>query len=383
MDNSDIGNVRERIDSIDAKILSLLNERASVATEAGKLKKGNGMTIFDPARENIVLESVLKGNAGPLSDASLGLIFREIISACRTLQEPFRVAFLGPETTYTHMAAVDRFGGSVGYAPQPTIPDVFLEVERKGSRFGVVPVENSIEGSVNVTFDQLNKTDASVCGEIILGISHVLMSKTSDVSEIKRVFSHPQALSQCRNWLRRNLPGAALVETGSTAAAARTIVDHPDGAAIGSAMTAEQSGLHILASDIQDTRNNYTRFLVIGYEPPARTGRDKTSVLFVTRHTPGSLYNALLPLAEKGINLHRIESRPISDRPWEYVFFVDFEGHVEDDMIKDALSRLGKNTQRLKVLGSFPMGKQAAKGALFSVSEDDVSWEKSHMSREQ
>ena len=346
--------LRNEIDGLDRKILDLLAQRAAAALEISTLKSQNGWAVYDPKREREVLGRLADDNKTPLPDASIKKIFGEIISACRAVQKPTTVSFLGPEDTFTHLAAIQHFGRSVAFFPRGNISDVFREVEHGRSEFGVVPAENSTNGAVSLTLDEWVRSDLMICGEILLSISQCLMSRESDISQVQRVFSHPQALAQSRAWLARNLGAASLVEMQSTAAAAIRAGEENQCAAVGGEMLAERYGLEILARNIQDRPVNLTRFFVLGRQTCPPSGRDKTSVLFTTKHEPGSLYHALTPLAQAGLNLTRIESRPTQDRPWEYYFFIDFEGHQEDDSIRGALEELKKMADVCRVLGSYP-----------------------------
>jgi chorismate mutase/prephenate dehydratase len=357
-----IGEHRQRIDAIDREILDLLNQRAGHALAIARFKGAGNLPEFAPERESAILRALMEANRGPLPEAALKVIFTEVISACRALQRPLRVAFLGPEATFSHQAVLQHFGSSCDLAPQATIIDVFDEVERGHSQVGVVPVENSSEGGVSVTLDQLLGSDLKVCGEVYSKVSQTLMSASNDLESIQRVYSHPQALSQCRAWLRRNLPKAALMEMSSTAAAARRAADEPGSAAVAGELTATHYGLTVLAKDIQDNPYNTTRFFVLCREACPPTGFDKTSIIFVASHKPGSLYDALGHLSAQGLNLTRIESRPTKDRPWEYAFFVDFEGHQTDDTVAAALAELAPAVDSLKVLGSYPQGDSGQTG---------------------
>lgn len=353
----EIQSLREQIDRIDREIVELLNQRARAAVEIGYRKSSGDLNTFDPVREMKVIDSLSPSNGGPLPDTSLKHIFAEIISACRALQRPVQVAYLGPEATFTHMAAITHFGRACSYVPKGSIIDIFRDVEKGHVQCGVVPVENSAEGAVNITLDCLAHSDLKIIGEILLPISHVLMARESDLRRIETVFSHPQALSQCWGWLHRNLPNRTLVEVSSTAAAAQKAMEGENGgAAVGSELAARTYGLEVLAKDIQDNPNNLTRFIVLGNTLCPTTGRDKTSILFVAAHRPGSLYRALQPFAAEGINLARIESRPTKERPWEYIFFVDFEGHLSEEGVDRTLRKLESRVHLLKVLGSYPMG---------------------------
>jgi chorismate mutase/prephenate dehydratase len=353
--------LRDRIDRLDYQIVELLTERAANADEIGRLKRLKGMPVYDASRETALMSGILAQNKGPLPDSTLRRIYVEIISACRELQGPTRISFLGPEATFTHRAGLEYFGGSCNFAPADSIKDVFKTVENGHADFGVVPVENSTEGSVGLTLDQLAVSELKICGEIFLRISHSLMSGERDLSRIKQVLSHPQALAQCGDWLSRRLPGIALVQMPSTAAAARRVAEERANAAVGSEMLAKLHGLNVLARDIQDLSVNLTRFLVLGSQDPPKTGRDRTSLLFATLHRPGALRMALAPLAEQGINISRIESRPSRETPWEYIFFLDLEGHLSDEDVECALEQLTERVSRLKILGSYPIGELMGK----------------------
>jgi|Deesub1362A_J573_1020465.scaffolds.fasta_scaffold00269_21 chorismate mutase/prephenate dehydratase len=351
--------IRSAIDGIDRAILDLLNRRASLAQEIGRLKEGNGKALWDPARESKVISSLISGNAGPLPPDAVQSIFREIISACRAIQAPPKVAYLGPEGTFTHQAAVECFGKCCCFLSMEHVEDLFRAVERGKADFAMVPAENSLEGGLTATLDCLMRTDVKIIGEHILRIIQVLLSREKELGKIQEVYSHPLALRQCRRWLDRHLPHARVVETFSTAAAARIASRRPGTAALGSASAAAFHGLRVLACDIQDWKDNFTRFLILGRGGPSPTGRDRTSLLLGLPHRPGSLARALEVLADEGINLTRIESRPVRERPWEYVFFLDLEGHLADPPVARGIQRLREAVLFLKVLGSYPRGIEA------------------------
>ena len=357
MNGPDIAQLRGRIDRLDRKLLDLLSQRAVLAADVGRFKQSQGHPVCDLAREREILAALQTLNQGPLPDGAVNRVFFEIISACRSIQGPIEISFLGPEATFSHQAALDYFGRSAGFLPQESIGDVFKAVEENRADFGIVPVENSTGGVIGLTLDHLIETDLKVCGEVHQRISQALMSLEEDRGRIKRVISHPQALIQCRGWLARNLPAAKLVETPSTAAAAIRATKEPASAIVGSEMLADLHGLRVLARAIQDRPFNLTRFLVLGRLESPRTGRDKTSVLFVTPHRPGALCRCLKPLAEFEVNLTHIESRPSGQKPWEYVFFIDFEGHLSDDPVRAALEGLAGGVDKLKILGSYPRGQ--------------------------
>lgn len=345
---------RSRINDLDNQILKLLTQRAEAALQIGALKRRQETPSYAPEREAEILRRLTAENAGPLPPEAIEAIWREILSSCRALERPLTVAYLGPPATFTHQAALERFGSSTAFHPARSIGDVFDAVERADVAYGVVPVENSTEGAVNVTLDRLIESETLICGEIFLEIGQCLLSRASDLSEVKRVVSHPQALAQCRGWLARRLPDVALDEAVSTAAAAELAAAEPTVAAVASSLAAQLYGVPILETHIEDFSDNSTRFLVIGRHPSRSTARDKTSIVFAMRDEPGILYRILEPCARLGINLSKIESRPAKRKPWRHVSFVDLEGHRESPAVADALSEMEKQTLFLKVLGSYP-----------------------------
>ncbi len=347
--------LRDELRSKDDEIVRLLRERAELSAEMGKLKGKEGLNIYDPAQESKIFSRLEEMNGGPLPARSLKKIFSEILSASRALQEPLSVAYLGPEASFTHIAAKAQFGESTLYAPQTTILDVFDKVEKNRVNYGVVPVENSLEGIVKMTQDRLISTAANILAETYLPIEHALMSVRRDREGLKRVYSHPQALAQCQGWLRKHLPDCSTHEVESTAKAARMVLTDDEGAAIGSRNAATTYRLNIIDEGVEDCPSNITRFLVVGEGGNSPTGRDKTSIIFGTRHDPGALYRALQPFAEKGINLQKIVSHPIKERVWEYLFFVDFSGHKDEEAIGECLQRLREGCTFIKILGSYPM----------------------------
>ena len=359
MTETPLERLRRDLKKTDRKIVTLLNERADLSKKIGNLKAESGMEVYDAAQEAAIFDSLKKMHGAVLPEKYLKAIFREIISASRALQKPMTVAYLGPEATFSHLAARSYFGSSTTFSPQTAIFHVFDEVERGKVQWGVVPVENSLEGSINLTLDRLILTPLSIRAEIFLRISHCLLSPREHMDEVTRVYSIPQVLAQCQGWLRANLPHRVLIEADSTAAAARRVREEGDGAAIGSRLAAAHYGLHILAEGIEDNPSNTTRFLVVGEGESSMTGRDKTSILFGTPHTPGALYDALEPFAKRQINLMKIESYPVKERLWEYLFFVDFAGHGEDEEIKKCMDDLRRKTTFLKILGSYPRGEDA------------------------
>jgi chorismate mutase/prephenate dehydratase len=345
--------LRAKIDALDADILRTLNERARMAQEIGELKRRSDAPIYVPEREKAVFSRIADMNAGPLSNKALTSVYREIISAIRALERPTSVAFLGPRDTFSHMAALRVFGAESEYHPLPSFADVFTEVERGRIDYGVVPVESSMGGSVSDTLDRFITSELKIVNEILMHITQNLLAKCK-LEEIKRVYSKDNAILQCRNWLRANLPGVPLIETSSTAEAARRAAAEPGAAAIASRLAAVTYELDMIAERVEDAPHNFTRFVVIGRQLVHRTGDDKTSLLIWVKDKPGALYNLLLPFQNRNINLTRIESRPSQQKAWEYVFFIDCLGHIEDEIIKETLEEAGDQTRNLKILGSFP-----------------------------
>ncbi len=363
MNAETLENLRKEIERMDREIVRLLNERAAVSVEIGKIKHAGGREIYDPSREAMLIRHLTKINGGVLPEAALRNIFREIISASRALQAPVRVVFLGPEASFSHQAALNHFGAGIITEPKATIAEVFDEVDRGGDgHWGIVPVENSAEGSVKPTLDRLISTPLAIRAEVFLRVRQCLLSGCKDLAAIRRVYSHPQALAQCQGWLRTNLPGIPLVEVESTAGAARRVQEDPAGAAVGSRLAAGTYGLNLLAEGIVDNPANTTRFLVLGPKREGNggeiTGRDKTSIIFGTPHVPGALHRSLAPFAKAGISLTRIESWPMRDRMWEYLFFADFTGHIAEEGTQKCLKELAHRTVFLKVLGSYPRGEE-------------------------
>lgn len=343
-------NMREK----DREIIRCLNERATISVEIGRIKGQAGLDVYNPVQEAKVYDYLQELNRGPLPPEAIKAIFREIISASRQLQKPLTIAFLGPEASFSHLASRLHFGESSRYLPQNSISRVFDEVEKGAVDWGVVPVENSLEGSVNVTLDRLILTPLHIRAEIYLRIGQCLMASATRMKSIKAVYSHPQALAQCQAWLRSKLPNARLMEMESTAAAAQKIKGSKNEAAIGSELAASTYGLNMLACGIEDNPSNMTRFLVMGRGEGLSTGSDKTTVIFATPDSPGSLHKALASYAKRGINLAKIESHPVKERLWEYLFFVDMIGHIQDKDIKNALDELKDRTTFIKILGSYP-----------------------------
>ncbi len=349
--------LRQRIDEIDARIQALISERAAVAREVGDAKGFlKSSDFYRPEREARVLRDVVQRNKGPLGDDEMVRVFREIMSACLAQEEPLKVAFLGPEGTFTQSAVLKQFGHSVRALALTTIAEVFHEVEGGVADFGVVPVENSTEGTVTHTLDMFLSSPLMICGEVELRIRQHLMGRMTNIREIQRVCSHPQSLAQCRAWLAQSLPDVETIPVSSNAAAARRARDEAGTAAIAGDVAAEVYDLNLVISNIEDHSDNTTRFLVIGRKLFPSSGDDKTSLLISSSGTkgPGVLHSLLDPLARGGINMTRIESRPSRRRKWDYVFFVDIEGHAEDDGIRHALEQVKSHASLFRVLGAYP-----------------------------
>jgi len=347
--------LRAKIDELDGKILELLNARAKCAIDIGEIKRNTDAVYYVPEREKAVFDRLQDRNAGPLPEAAVRAIYREVISSIRALERRITVGFLGPTETFSHMAAMRVFGATAEYHPLPTLADIFTEVERKRIDYGIVPVESSMGGGVYDTLDRFISSDLQIVNETLLRITQNLLANCP-LEEIKRVYSKDNAFVQCRNWLRANLPNADLVAMSSTAEAARVAATEPGSAAIASALAAQTYHCDIKVACIEDSPNNYTRFFVVGHQLAKPTGKDKTSVLIAVKDRPGALYNLLLPFYENKVNLTRIESRPSRKKAWEYVFFVDLIGHVQDPTVADVLKKVGDHCNELRVLGSYPQG---------------------------
>lgn len=345
--------VRARIDEVDTHIVELLNERAKCAQEIGKLKQNSDAPFYVPEREKAVFKKLAARNKGPFGDKAFRAIYREVISATRALEKPTSVAFLGPRDTFSHMAALRVFGAQADYHALPSFADVFMEVERGRIDYGVVPVESSMGGAVSDTLDHFISSNLKIVNEVMIQISQNLLANCP-LDGIKRVYSKDNALLQCRNWLRANLPNVEQIDTSSTAEAARKASNEPGAAAIASRLAAETYNLNVLAERIEDAPHNFTRFFIIGRQMVQPTGEDKTSLIIAVQDRPGALYNLLLPFAQGGLSLTRIESRPSQQKAWEYVFFIDFLGHVEDPKVAEVLKTVAEHARTLKVLGSFP-----------------------------
>lgn len=360
--SDELERVRQRIDDIDRELLRLISERARCAQEVGHIKsnagsggcEGGGL-FYRPEREAAILRGIKERNPGPLSDEETLRLFREIMSACLALERPLRIAYLGPAGTFTQTAALKHFGHSVQSAALPGIGDIFREVEAGSCDYGVVPVENSTEGVVSHTLDLFMTSPLLIVGEVSLRIHHHLMSREPALGAIHTLYSHQQSLAQCRGWLDRHLPQAERVAVGSNAEAARRAAETPSSAAVAAIQAAEIYGLRVLAERIEDEPGNTTRFLVIGPRDAPPSGQDKTSLLLSCRNESGGLHGLLTPLAEHGISMSRIESRPSRRGIWDYVFFIDILGHRQEAKVAQALAHLKREALLFKILGSYPV----------------------------
>ena len=349
-----LADVRQQIDTIDSQFLELLKKRLLCAKKIGELKDQNNKAKWDPLRERQIFERLLAENNGAFPEEPLLSIFHEIITTCRLSQKKAEVAYLGPEATFSHLAGVKYFGHAATYLPMETIEDIFDEVERGRTQYGIVPVENSIEGAVTSTLDSFIKYNVKICGELNLGIIHNLVNKSGNMDDIKLVVSHPQPIAQCRQWLKKHLPNVAIQDVFSTSVAAKMAAEDPSVAAIASSLAITTYQLQTVVKGIEDYRGNTTRFLLIGKESPSRSGKDKTSLLVSLLDRPGALNDALSILAQRSINLTRIESRPVKDEPGRYLFFIDMLGHLEDDTVREGCERLKELCSYFEWLGSYP-----------------------------
>ncbi len=355
MSDQDLDKLRRRIDELDEQIQALMNERATCARQVAQVKQRERDPVFyRPEREAEILRRIRERNQGPLPDDDLVRLFRELMSACLALEKPLRVGYLGPQGTFSQAAALKHFGHSVELVPLAAIDEVFREVEAGSADYGVVPVENSSEGVISHTLDMFMRSPLKIIGDVELPVHHHLLSNAASMAGIERVYSHQQSLAQCREWLDGKLPGVERIAVSSNAEAARLAAGQEGAAAVASDAAAEVYGLDILASNIEDDPNNTTRFLIIGDQPVQPTGRDKTSLMVAVHNKPGALYQLLEPIARHGVSMTRIESRPSRLNKWDYVFFVDVEGHAEDDNLAAALKELEAEASQLKVLGSYP-----------------------------
>jgi len=362
---SELGGLRGEIDATDREIVDLLNARANLVKHVGELKAGHGSApVYVASRERDLIASLTRLNTGPFPRAAIAHVFREIISATRSLEEVVRVAFLGPVGTFSHQAAVRQFGALAELVVASHIREVFDLCERGRAHYGVVPVENTTEGAVTECFDALVESEVTICGELLLDIKQNLLTRAGSLDRIKRVGSHPQPLAQCRHWLQRELPGIELVETASTAVAARMAAEDDSFAAVGSEVAAEAYGLEVLEPSIEDRKGNSTRFIVVGRDRPAPSGNDLTSAVFtVSKDQSGALFHLLEPFAKHHVNLTAVQSRPMKGKPWEYLFFVDLEGHVDDPAVSRALEEAAAVAHSHKLLGSYPAGSHGESAA--------------------
>ena len=354
MSNKNIQELRKRIDDLDNRLVDLLNERAGIVIEIGNIKKTEKLDFHSPSREREIIERLTTRNTGPFPQDTLKAVYREILSSSLSLERPLKVAYLGPRATFTHMAGMQQFGLAANYVAVESIKEVFSEVERGRADYGVVPIENSTSGAVIYTLDMFIDSDLKISAEIMLDVSQFLLSKSGKIEDIKKIYTIPPAAAQCRQWLEKNVPGVPVLDASSTARAAEMAVDDPTVAAIASEMAAVLYGLQVVAKKIEDNASNITRFLVIAPKSPGKTGRDKTSIMFSIKDKVGALYSMLAPFAESNINLNRLDARPSGRKVWDYVFFLDMEGHIEDTKVATAIERLRQDCLFLKVLGSYP-----------------------------
>jgi chorismate mutase/prephenate dehydratase len=349
-------NLRRRIDNIDRDLIQLLNLRAKVAQEIARAKQKKGKSPYSPEREREVLTKITAASKGPLTKGALEAIYREVMSASFALGRRLTIAYMGPQASFSNLAAIKRFGSQVDYFACGSIPEVFQEVERAGADYGVVPIENSVEGAVTHTLDMFMDTELKICAQIILDVAHNLLANCPQ-HKIKKVYSNPQVFAQCRIWLVKNLPNAECIEVSSTTRAAQIAAKEKTSACIASLLAAKVYKLKVVAQDIEDSPHNITRFLVIGKTDAGETGRDKTSIVFSIKDRVGALYEMLLPFKKHRINLTKIESRPSKKKAWDYYFFVDLDGHQNNPRVKKALAELENKCRFLKVLGSYPLGE--------------------------
>ena len=346
--------LRKKINQIDERILDLISKRARFVKEVGIIKKKYAIEPYASNREKIIYQRLEKRNQGPLTNENIRAIFGEIISASLSLQKPLKIGYLGPEATFSHQASLQQFGHSPQFIPLSNIDGIFEGVEKQRCDYGVVPIENSTEGVIYRTLDMFIETPLKICAEISLEISLCLLSLSERMDQLKKIYSHPQALAQCSRWLTHYLPDIPVKEVPSTAQAAKKAQKDPTAGAVASKIAAKIYNLKILKTKIEDYSKNFTRFWVISHQSPEKSGQDKTSIMFSIKHKAGALYKIIYPFAHYGINMTKIESRPLKDLPWEYFFFVDIEGHITDIKVKKSLNEIEKMVKFLKVLGSYP-----------------------------
>ena len=347
--------LRSDIDKIDSKILNLINNRLVLGKEIGQIKQMNKTEVLDTSREKQVINKILKNNKGPAEEQLLKYIFNVIMTATKDIQKRQIISFLGPEAGYPHIASLNYFKHSGRFVEQPNTYEVFKNVNRNESHFGVVPVENSIQGSVNHTLDLFTEFDLNICGEHYEPISYDLISITGEKKDIRIIYAHPLAISQCKTWKNINFPDVDLIELSSTSKAAEVVLKEKNSAMIASNQASNIYSLQIVESAIEDYPGNITRFLIIGKDAFKQTGNDKTSIMFSTSHTPGALFNALEPVNKSGLNMLKLESRPTKHENWNYYFFMDIKGHIKDKIVEQTLEEMRKTTLSLKHLGSYPV----------------------------
>lgn len=357
-ERKDLNALRMKIDDLDCRIVDLLNERAKIVVDVGKAKQANGTPIYAPDREHVVLRRIAELNSGPLPQKTLQAIYRELMSGSFMLERPIRIGYLGPEGSFSHLAAERKFGASVEYRPLADIRAVFEEVARGHTDLGLVPIENSVGGGIIDTMDSFIDANVHICAEVIVEIHHNLLANCAP-ENIRVIASKPEVFAQCRNWLSTSFKQVQLVPVASSSKAAEMAAAETGLAAIGSALAAELYGLQIIFANIEDNPNNMTRFFVISRQPAKRTGHDKTAIMFTTAHRAGALVTVLNVLARHGVNLTNIDTRPSKRRNWEYYFFVDAEGHAEDPNFAQALEEARSHCGELHVLGSFPRASEA------------------------
>lgn len=350
----DLKKLRDQIDNLDEKIVKMLNKRAAFGQKVAAIKKRDGKPVYYPARERQILNRVAEISNGPLSNDAMQAVYREIFSATRSVEKALTVACLGPEGTFSHIAALKLFGASASYSFERRIDSVFSCVEKGKADFGVAPIENSLEGPIAQTLDLLMNTPLSVYGELYLTVGHNLLSNEKDISSVQKLYTHYMPLAQSRKWITANLPDVPIIETLSSAEAVAIAAKEKGAAAIGAMEAAKLYKINILASRIEDTSQNQTRFFVIARAESPRSGSDKTSLAITVKDSPGSLFKILKPFSDRKINLLKIESRPIKTSEWEYVFYIDLEGHRLDKKVREALAKLETLTRTLKILGSYP-----------------------------
>jgi chorismate mutase/prephenate dehydratase len=348
--------LRKEIDELDNEILNLINKRSKVVIEIAHIKRSENAKFYSPEREREIIERITTLNQGPFPNDTLKVIYREILSASLSLEEPLKVACLGPLATFTHLAALRHFGSSAAFVPVESIKGVFDTVDIGKTAFGVVPIENSNEGVISSTLDMFMDYDLKVSAEVMLEISHNLISLSGEKEKIRKIYSNPPATAQCRRWLQSNLLGIPIIESTSTAKAAELASQDGEAAAIASDLAAKIYNLKFIEKNIEDSRHNFTRFLVISREFPRKSGKDKTSIMFSVKDRPGALFDILSPLKKAKVNLTKIESRPSKRKAWEYIFFVDMEGHIEDKKLRKAIENIKNQCLYLKILGSYPSG---------------------------